>query len=52
VARTGKEFDVRVERIDAQRYLGGTTDIGRYKIRLAQVRRIEFSGLSRAESPE
>jgi hypothetical protein len=52
VARTGKAFDVLVERIDAQRYLGGTTDVGRYKIRLAQIRRIDFAGLSRAESPE
>lgn len=40
-SRAGKTFDVEIERIEGQRFLGGVTDVGNFRIRLGQIRRLE-----------
>ncbi len=39
----------QIERIEAQRILGGDSDLGAYRIRLQQIRRLVLKGLSHAE---
>jgi hypothetical protein len=51
-ARTGTRYELQLERIEGQRFLGGTTDVGEYRIRLGQVRRLELYRLSRTGGVE
>jgi len=38
----GEVLDVEIERAEAQRFLGGSTELGTYRIRLGLVRRLEI----------
>jgi hypothetical protein len=48
-SRRGKSIQVEIERSDAERFLGGDTEVGTFRIRLGQMSRLELVGLSRAE---
>ena len=51
-SRRGKVFQVQIERVHAQRYLGGNTDVGTIRIRLGQLQRLELTRLSNTEDFE
>lgn len=51
-SRRGKVFQVEIERIHGQRYLGGNTDVGTIRIRLGQIKRLELKRLSNIEEFE
>jgi hypothetical protein len=46
--RTGKSYAVEIERFDAERLMGGETDLGTYRIRLLQIRRVDLWSPTRA----
>ena len=48
-SRRGKTYQVQIERVHAQRYLGGNTDVGTFRIRLGQISRLELIRLSNTE---
>ena len=48
-SRRGKVLHVQIERVEGQRYLGGDTDVGSYRIRLGQIQRLDLIRLSRTE---
>jgi hypothetical protein len=45
-AKSGKAIECQLERIEGQRLLGGESEIGAYRIRLGNVRRLELLRLS------
>lgn len=51
-SRRGKVFQVQIERIHGQRYMGGNTDVGTLRIRLGQISRLELKRLSNTEDFE
>ena len=48
-SRRGKTYQVQIERVHAQRYMGGNTDVGTLRIRLGQISRLELLRLSNTE---
>ena len=48
-SRKGKTFQVQIERVEGQRYLGGNTEVGTIRIRLGQIQRLDLLRLSRTE---
>jgi len=48
-SRRGKVIQIQVERVEAQRYLGGNTDVGTLRIRLGQIQRLDLKRLSNTE---
>jgi len=48
-SRRGKVFQVQIERVQGQRYMGGNTDVGTLRIRLGQIQRLELVRLSNTE---
>jgi hypothetical protein len=46
VSSSGKSFEVQIPRLQAQRYLGGESEFGSFRIRLMQLSRLEFRGPS------
>jgi len=51
-SRRGKVFQVQIERVQGQRYVGGNTDVGTIRIRLGQISRLELKRLSNTEDFE
>lgn len=48
-SRRGRVLQVQIQRVEGQRYMGGDTDVGSYRIRLGQIQRLELIRLSRTE---
>lgn len=48
-SRKNKTFQVQIERVEGQRYLGGNTEVGTIRIRLGQIQRLDLLRLSRTE---
>ena len=48
-SRKGKTYKVEIERVEAQRFLGGDTDVGTYRIRLGQMKKLELLRLSQSD---
>ncbi|MFV1959879.1 MAG: hypothetical protein ACC662_10750 [Planctomycetota bacterium] len=48
-SRRGRVLKVQLERFEGQRYLGGETDVGTFRIRLGQIQKLELLKLSRTE---
>jgi hypothetical protein len=46
--KPAKSIPCQVERMEGQRTLGGDSDLGAFRIRLQQIRRLELLGLSHA----
>ena len=51
-SRRGKILQVQIPRVEGQRYMGGDTDVGSYRIRLGQIQRLDLIRLSRTEDFE
>ena len=51
-SRRGKVFQVQIERVHGQRYLGGNTEVGTIRVRLGQISRLELLRLSNTEDFE
>lgn len=48
--RKGKAYKIQIERFEGRRYLGGSTDFGTFRIRLADIARLDLKKLSHTES--
>ena len=48
-SRKNKTFQVQIERVEGRRFLGGDTDVGKMRIRLGQIQRLDLIRLSRTE---
>ncbi len=48
-SRRGAVLKVEIERSEGQRLLGGTTDVGTYRIRLGQIAHLDLLRLSKTE---
>ena len=48
-SRKGKVIKVEVERVEAHRFLGGDTEVGTYRIRLGQMKKLELLRLSQSD---
>ena len=51
-SRRGKVFQVQIERVHGQRYLGGNTEVGTIRVRLGQISRLDLVRLSNTEDFE
>ena len=51
-SRRGKVFQVQIERVHGQRYLGGNTEVGTIRVRLGQISRLDLQRLSNTEDFE
>ena len=48
-SRRGKSFQVQVERVEGQRYLGGDSEVGSFRVRLGQIQRLDLLRLSHSD---
>lgn len=48
-SRKGKAISVEIERHEGQRFLGGDTDVGSFRIRLGQMAALDLLRLSKAD---
>lgn len=48
-SRRGKSIEVQIERHEAERFLGGDTDVGTFRIRLGQIKRLQLVRLSQSD---
>lgn len=44
--KKGKTYDIQIERFEGRRYVAGNTDFGNLRVRVLDLRKIEFKGLS------